>query len=110
MSTSYGLVVSYTFKAVVSTNAGPLHLAEDEGWKLVNRLDKAFPGADFMFVKLNDIHSTTAIKMGWMVTLYLDDTGLVSWEELSFTGWLQRAADPAYLSWLPSRAGVNHHG
>ena len=102
VSVPYYYVISQTFSAIVSTNAGPLSLTYQDAEELANIYDAAYPGAIFWAIRTDTEHARHCATS--FIPLPIDhpaNAGGLCWSALSKLEWLERLVDnPNMLAWL----------
>lgn len=98
--TTYCYVISHEFKAIISTNAGPLSLPGKDACEMANIYSAAYPGANFWAVY------TTSPQAPYYAANYIQlpidpaNSGGLCWSVLSKLEWLERFSEYAELGWL----------
>ena len=97
----YCYIISHAFRAVVSTNAGPLSLPGKEAIEMANRYNALYPGANFWAAYTNSPQVQEAVANHIQLPIDPANTGGLCWSILSKLEWLERfAADDDMLAWL----------
>ena len=102
----YCYVVSFTFRAVVATNGGPLSLPIAQAKEMCNELEANYPGAEFYAVAEEEFLTAEAqaaeVGMHPVTRVLFLDGYLIDWSAKSYTDWLEVQIDPVIVKWLRS--------
>ena len=97
----YCYIISHAFRAVVSTNAGPLSLPGKEAIEMANRYNARYPGANFCVVRTSSWGAEHYAASYIQLPIDPANTGGLCWSILSKLEWLERFAyRDVNLNWL----------
>lgn len=97
----YCYIISLEFRAIVSTNAGPLSLPDKEALEMAKRYNALYPGANFRADYTTSWGAEYYAASFTQLPIDPNNTGGLCWGILSKLEWLERyAKSRTKMGWL----------